>query len=138
MHYRIAEKFGRGKYGEFGKSSMIYQTKTIQIIVLSINNLSSWSINSPNFFCQMLTEKSKNSPKFSPTRLSCYMIYFKLFHHNHLSATAYHIIIVYQSTIQVRIITKWQWLLSVQTAIIISFLPLMRTKQLLSLFQSKV
>ena len=27
----IAEKFGGGKFGEFGKSSLIYQTKTIQI-----------------------------------------------------------------------------------------------------------
>ena len=28
--YRTARKFGRGKFGEFGKSSMIRQTKTIQ------------------------------------------------------------------------------------------------------------
>ena len=29
--YHIEGKFGRGKFGEFGKSFMIRQTKTIQI-----------------------------------------------------------------------------------------------------------
>ena len=29
--YHIAGKFGGGKFGEFGESSMIHQTKTIQL-----------------------------------------------------------------------------------------------------------
>ena len=31
LNYRIMGKYGRGKFGEFGESSMIHQTKTIQI-----------------------------------------------------------------------------------------------------------
>ena len=31
VSYRIAGKFGGGKFGEFGELSMIRQTKTIQI-----------------------------------------------------------------------------------------------------------
>ena len=30
-HYHIAGKFGGGKFGEFGESSVIHQTKTIQV-----------------------------------------------------------------------------------------------------------
>ena len=33
VKYRIAGKFGRGKFGEFGKLSVIRQTKTIQISI---------------------------------------------------------------------------------------------------------
>ena len=31
MHYHIAGKFGGGKFGEFGESSVIRQTKTLKI-----------------------------------------------------------------------------------------------------------
>jgi len=40
------------KFGEFGKSSMIRQTKTIQISTYNYNLLAEY-IHSPNFFCQM-------------------------------------------------------------------------------------
>jgi len=41
------------KFGEFGKSSMICQTKTIQISTYNYNLLAE-SIHSPNFFRQMV------------------------------------------------------------------------------------
>jgi len=41
------------KFGEFGKSLAIHQTKTIQISTYNYNLLAE-SIHSPNFFCQML------------------------------------------------------------------------------------
>ena len=46
-----------GKFGEFGKSSVIHQTKTIQI-VLTINNLLADLLIHQTFFHQML-EKSQ-------------------------------------------------------------------------------
>jgi len=52
LNYHIA-----GKLGEFGESSMIFQTKTIQISTYNYNLLAE-SIHLPNFFCQML-EMSK-------------------------------------------------------------------------------
>jgi len=52
LYYHIA-----GKFGEFGKSSVICQTKTIQISTYNYN-LSTEFIHLPNFFCQML-ETSK-------------------------------------------------------------------------------
>jgi len=41
------------KFGEFGESPVIRQTKTIQISTYNYNLLAE-SIHSPNFFCQML------------------------------------------------------------------------------------
>jgi len=38
--------------GKFGESSVIHQTKTIQISTYNYNLLAE-SIHSPNFFCQM-------------------------------------------------------------------------------------
>jgi len=43
----------RRKFGKFGESSVIRQTKTIQISTYNYNLLAE-SIHSPNFFCQML------------------------------------------------------------------------------------
>jgi len=56
--YRIA-----GKFGEFGKSSMIRQTKPIQTSTYNYNLLAE-SIHSPNFFCQML--KTRKFAKLYP------------------------------------------------------------------------
>ena len=43
--YRIVGKFGRGKLGEFGESSVIHQTKTIQLIIYNCD----WILeNRPN------------------------------------------------------------------------------------------
>jgi len=50
-----------GKFGEFGKSSVIHQTKTIQISTYDYNLLAEF-IHSPNFFHQML----KTSQTFPP------------------------------------------------------------------------
>jgi len=41
------------KFGKFGESSVIRQTKTIQISTYDYNLLAE-SIHFPNFFCQML------------------------------------------------------------------------------------
>ena len=64
-----------GKFGEFGKSFMIHQTKTIQIST-TIKLLADLLIHQ-TFFCQIL-EKSqfaKLSPaKLSPAKLSRYML----------------------------------------------------------------
>jgi len=60
--YRIV-----GKFGKFGKSSVIRQTKTIQISTYKYNLLAE-SIHLPNFFCQML-----KMSKF--TKLSHYVVY---------------------------------------------------------------
>ena len=49
--YRIAEKFGRGKFGEFGKSSVIRQSK----LVLTINLLADLLIRQ-TFLRQLLEE----------------------------------------------------------------------------------
>ena len=39
LSYHIAAMFGGGKFGEFGKSSMISQTKIINLeLVVTINN----------------------------------------------------------------------------------------------------
>jgi len=54
------------KFGEFGKSSMIRQIKTIQIFTYNYNLLAE-SIHLPNLFCQML-----KMSKFA--RLSHYMV----------------------------------------------------------------
>ena len=54
--YRIAEKFGRGNFVEFGELSVIHQTKTIQIN--TINNLLADLLIRQIFFRQML-EKSQ-------------------------------------------------------------------------------
>jgi len=51
------------KVGEFGKSSLICQTKIIQISTYNYNLLTE-SIHSPNIFCQML--KTTKFPKLSP------------------------------------------------------------------------
>jgi len=52
-----------GKFGEFGKSSLIPQTKTIQISTYNYNLLAE-SIHLPNFFCQIL--KMSKFAKLSP------------------------------------------------------------------------
>jgi len=52
MRYHIV-----GKFGKFGESFMIRQTKAIQTSIYNYNLLAE-SIHSPNFFCQML-ETSK-------------------------------------------------------------------------------
>jgi len=51
------------KFGEFGESSMIRQTKTIQISTYNYNLLAE-SIHSANFFCQMF--KMSKFTKFLP------------------------------------------------------------------------
>jgi len=55
--YRIA-----GKFGEFDESSLIHQTKIIQISTYNYNLLAE-SIHLPNVFCQMLetSEFAKHS-----------------------------------------------------------------------------
>ena len=49
-----------GKFGEYGKSSMIHQAKLISLLICQ------------TFFCQML-EKSQFA-NFPPTKLSCYTV----------------------------------------------------------------
>jgi len=64
-----------GKFGEFGESSVICQTKIIQISTYNYNILAE-SIHSPKFFCHML-----KASKFA--KLSCYTVHifvdFKVF-----------------------------------------------------------
>ena len=53
--FHIAGKFGRAKFGEFGESFVIHQTKIIQIS--TYNTLSiGWSINLLNFLSQKLKQ----------------------------------------------------------------------------------
>jgi len=54
------------KLGEFSESSMIHQTKTIQISTYNYNLLVE-SIHSPNFFAKY--SKQINLPNFLPTKL---------------------------------------------------------------------
>jgi len=49
--YHIVGKFGRERFGKFGESSMIRQTKTIQISTYNYNLLAE-AIHSPNFFAK--------------------------------------------------------------------------------------
>ena len=62
--YRIVRKFGGGKFDKFGKLSVIHQTKTIQIIVLTINNLLAALLICQTFFRQRLEQSqfAKLSP----------------------------------------------------------------------------
>jgi len=60
------------KFGEFGESSLIRQTKTIQISTYNHNLLAEF-IHSPNFFCQML-KTSKFLPNFIPAKLPRYTV----------------------------------------------------------------
>ena len=57
-----------GKFGEFGELSMICQTKPIQIIVLSINNLLAALLICQTFFCEY------QFTKLSPAKLSSCMV----------------------------------------------------------------
>jgi len=52
-----------GKFGKFGESSVICQTKTTQISTCNYDLLAE-SIHLPNFFCQML--KTSKFAKFYP------------------------------------------------------------------------
>ena len=67
--YRIVGKFGRGMFSKFDKLSMIHQPKTIQISILTTNNLLVDLLICQTFFCQML-EKSK----FTLAKLSRYTV----------------------------------------------------------------
>jgi len=62
------------KFGKFGKSFLIRQTKTIQISTYN-NNLLAESIHSPNFFCQML-ETGKFAKLYSHQTFPLYGTYF--------------------------------------------------------------
>ena len=68
LSYHIVGKFGGGKFGEFGKLSMNCQTKPIQIIVLSINNLLAALLICQTFFCEY------QFTKLSPAKLSSCMV----------------------------------------------------------------
>ena len=57
--YCIAGKSGGGKFGEFGESSVIHQTKTIQIST----NLFADLLICQTSFCQML-KKSQTFPLY--------------------------------------------------------------------------
>jgi len=59
-----------GKFGEFGKSSLICQKR--QISIYSYNHLAE-SIHLPNFFAKC--SKQVNSPNFLPAKLSRYMVW---------------------------------------------------------------
>jgi len=56
---------------KFGESSMICQSKTIQISTYNYNLLAK-SIHSPNFFAKC--SKQVNLPNFIPAKLSCYTV----------------------------------------------------------------
>ena len=56
-----------GKFGEFGKSTMIRQTKTIQVVVMTVNNLLADLLICQTFFRQMLKKNQF-------TKLSHYMV----------------------------------------------------------------
>jgi len=75
--YCIVGKFGGRKFGE---SSLIHQTKTIQISTYNYSLLAK-SIHSPNFFCQML--KMSKLPKFLPAKLSHCMVIWSCPHNMH-------------------------------------------------------
>jgi len=64
--YRIV-----GKFGEFGQSSVIYKTKTIQISTYNYNLLAE-SIHLQTFFAK--SSKQVNLPNFCPVKLSCYIV----------------------------------------------------------------
>jgi len=68
MVYRIT-----GKFGEFSKSSVIRQTKTIEISTYNYNLLAE-PIHSPNFFFAKCS-KWVNSPNFIPAKLCRYMVF---------------------------------------------------------------
>ena len=61
--YHIVRKFGREKFGEFGKSSMIHQTEPSKL-VLTINNLLADLLICQTFFHQML--ETSHFAKLSP------------------------------------------------------------------------
>ena len=61
-----------GKFGEFGKSSMIRQTKPSKL-VLTINNLLADPLIRQTFFCQML--EMSHFAKHSPTKLCRYIVH---------------------------------------------------------------
>ena len=65
-------KFGEGKFGEFGESSMIRQSK----LVLTIKNLLADLVIRQTSFCQML--ERVNSPNFPPAKLFRYTISLNL------------------------------------------------------------
>jgi len=65
---------GESLVNQFGESSLIRQTKTIQISIYNCNLLAE-SIHSPNFSVFAKCSKRVNSPNFSPTKLSRYMVY---------------------------------------------------------------
>ena len=60
------------KFGEFGESSEIHQTKTFKVAVAINNSLADL------FFCQTFSTKRLkrvNSPYILPAKLSCYTVY---------------------------------------------------------------
>ena len=69
--YRMEGNFGRGNVGEFGESSVIRQTKTIQISTYHNNLLADLLIHQ-TFFCQML--KRVDLPMFSLTKVSLHTV----------------------------------------------------------------
>ena len=71
MYYRTAGKFGGGKFGKFGESSVIRQTKPSKL-VLTINNLLADLLIRQTFFRQML--ETSQFAKLSPTKVSCYTV----------------------------------------------------------------
>ena len=72
--YRIVGKFGGKKFGKFGESSMICQTKTIQILTYNYYLWLNLSIRQ-TFPRQMLI--TVNSPNFLATKLSLYTVFYK-------------------------------------------------------------
>jgi len=60
------------RFGEFGESSMIRQTKTIRISTYNYNLLAE-SIHLPNFFCQIL-KTSKFAKPFTHQTFPLYGI----------------------------------------------------------------
>jgi len=66
------ESLAGKKFGEFGESRAIRQTKTIQIPTYNYNLLAEF-IHSPKFFAKC--SKRVNSPNFIPAKLSHYMVY---------------------------------------------------------------
>jgi len=61
-----------GKFGEFGKSSLIYQTKTIQISTYNYDLLAESIHICQSFFAKY--SKRVNSPNFLPAKLSRYTV----------------------------------------------------------------
>jgi len=69
-----------GKFGEFGESFVIHQTKTIQISTYNYNLLAE-SIHLPNFFCQTFLPNAQNDQThqtFSPPNFPT--IWYQLVH----------------------------------------------------------